>query len=414
MKDSRLIILREEGKILSLLLTEGRLIEASSCAEQEAGGEDCSLGSIYVGKVTNVAANIDAAFVELIKGVRGFLPLSRGRVIEPLNRPGDGRLLAGDEILVQVEREAVKTKDPVLTTEISLSGRYAVVIPERGKGTLRFSGKLPSGRRKSIGTMLEERGICDAVLSSCSVIVRTNAGELEDAAPLAEEITALAKTAEHLILASGSRTCHSCLYRPESVWLREIRDTYFSQYDEIVTDDEEIYRMLKDYLEAGYPEGPGGLRLYEDDRVSLRHLYGIDAKLQEALGKRVWLRSGGYLVIEPTEALTVIDVNSGKYSRGRKAGDTFRLINQEAAREIARQLRLRNLSGIILVDFINMETREEEKELLALLAAELKKDPVKASVVDMTPLGLVEITRKKIRKSLREQFYGGPDLVDKS
>ncbi len=403
MRDSRLIILREEGKILSLLFTEGRLVEASSCIAQEAGGEDCPLGSIYVGKVMNVAANIDAAFVELKRGVKGFLPLGKGRAIEPLNRPGDGRLLAGDEILVQVEREAVKTKDPVLTTEISLSGRYAVVIPEREKGTLRFSGKLSGSMKKKIGTALDECGACE-VLSFCSVIVRTNAGELEDFAPLAEEINTLAKTAEHMFKTAGSRTCYSCLYRPESVWLREIRDTYFSQYEEIVTDDTEIYGILKDYLEAGYPERAGRLRFYGDGKVSLRHLYGIDAKLQEALGKRVWLKSGGYLVIEPTEALTVIDVNSGKYSGRKEAGETFRLINREAAREISRQLRLRNLSGIILVDFINMEKKEEEKELLAFLAAELKKDPVKASVVDMTPLGLVEITRKKIRKSLREQI----------
>lgn len=134
------------------------------------------------------------------------------------------------------------------------------------------------------------------------------------------------------------------------------------------------------------------------------NLYGLSAKLREATETRVWLKSGGYLVVEPTEALTVIDVNSGKYSGKKAIRDTFRLINLEAAAEIARQLRLRNLSGIIIVDFINMEDSADKQELLQALSRELRQDPVKAVVVDMTPLGLVEITRKKIRRPLREQL----------
>ena len=149
------------------------------------------------------------------------------------------------------------------------------------------------------------------------------------------------------------------------------------------------------------------LRYYADPSLSLSGLYNLASKRKEAFERRVWLKSGGYLVIEPTEALTVIDVNSGKYIGKKAARDTFRLINAEAAVEIARQLRLRNLSGIILVDFINMERKEDEKELMHLLALELKKDPIKAAVIDMTPLGLVELTRKKVRKPLREQMAAG-------
>ena len=157
-------------------------------------------------------------------------------------------------------------------------------------------------------------------------------------------------------------------------------------------------------MEHSCPEALPALRLYQDSAVSLPNLYGLPAKIREACGKRVWLKSGGYLVIEPTEALTVIDVNSGKYTGKKGARDTFRLINREAALEIARQLRLRNLSGIVLVDFISMEKKEDEKELLQLLSTELKNDPVKAVLVDMTPLGLVEITRKKVRRSIYEQL----------
>lgn len=425
MKDSRLILIREKEKILSMLLVGGRLLEVGACPVPEDGKEEaCPLGSIYVGKVKNVTANINAAFVELSGGHMGFLPLGRRREAGPLNRRPDGRILPGDELLVQVEKEAVGSKDPVLTTEISLSGRYAVVFPGCGerkekaclKGNrpafenLHFSGKLSDKERKAITAWMagegDATGVCTDILSSVRVIVRTNAGELENYGPLTEEIRRLAGGMARILDTAGSRTCFSCLYRPEHRWLTEIRDTYQSLYEEILTDDEGLYEELKNYLHRNYPEEQERLRIYRDERIPLRSLYGLGTKLQEALDRRVWLKSGGYLIIEPTEALTVIDVNSGKYTGRRGAGDTFRLINREAAVEIARQLRLRNLSGMILVDFINMETEEDERELLACLAAEVSRDPVKTTVVDMTPLGLVEITRKKIRKSLREQLDG--------
>ena len=133
-------------------------------------------------------------------------------------------------------------------------------------------------------------------------------------------------------------------------------------------------------------------------------LYGLESKIKETLSEKVWLRSGGYLVIEPTEALTVIDVNTGKYSGKKSIQDTFRMINDEAAVEIARQLRLRNISGIIIIDFINMDRAEDRDGVMNRLKMELKKDSVPSAVVDMTPLGLVEVTRKKIRKTLKEQL----------
>ena len=147
------------------------------------------------------------------------------------------------------------------------------------------------------------------------------------------------------------------------------------------------------------------MRLYQDSMLSLSALYGIEGKLKPALETRIWLKSGGYLVIEPTEALTVIDVNSGKCEDGKNPEDTYRSINLEAAEEVAFQLRLRNLSGIIIVDFINMQSPGDNAQLLYVLKSLVKRDKVKTTVVDMTPLGLVEITRKKISKPLREQLH---------
>ena len=406
------ILLKDKNRILSLLLSDGRLAALSAWPDETGdegnGALAARLNSIYVGKVMNVAKNINAAFVELTKGQRAFLPLSHMESARILNRKADGRILAGDELLVQVDREAVKTKEPVLTTEISLAGRYAVVFPGKERGRLQFSGKLAEDARLQITEALAAADIREDSLTSrgCSLIVRTNAGELaeEGYAPLIREAQALIRQADELWQTAGMRTCYSCLYRPESGYLTEIRDTPQEEYEEILTDDPALYEQIRTWMEHSCPEALPALRLYQDSAVSLPNLYGLPAKIREACGKRVWLKSGGYLVIEPTEALTVIDVNSGKYTGKKGARDTFRLINREAALEIARQLRLRNLSGIILVDFISMEKKEDEKELLQLLSTELKKDPVKAMLVDMTPLGLVEITRKKVRRSIYEQL----------
>ena len=148
------------------------------------------------------------------------------------------------------------------------------------------------------------------------------------------------------------------------------------------------------------------LRFYDDPMLPLRKLYSLEKAVHDALKERVWLKSGGYLVIQPTEALTVIDVNTGKYEGNKKAGETFRKINKEAAEEAARQMRLRNLSGIILIDFIDMKDPDHITELISILKTHLRQDPVKTDFVDFTKLGLAEITRKKVRKPLADTLKG--------
>ena len=173
--------------------------------------------------------------------------------------------------------------------------------------------------------------------------------------------------------------------------------------EEILTDDPEIYGQIKEYLSVYQREDLEKLRLYSDPMVSLGKVYQLEKAMEEALSRHVWLRSGGYLVIDPTESMTVIDVNTGKYTGRKNLHDTIMKINLEAAGEISRQLRLRNLSGIIVVDFIDMESEEDKKLLLKTLSAYCLADPVKTTVVDITKLNLVEITRKKIRRPLYEQ-----------
>ena len=183
-----------------------------------------------------------------------------------------------------------------------------------------------------------------------------------------------------------------------------MHNTYTEGLEEIVTDDPQIYLNLQELLHMERTLDISLLRFYEDSLLPLYKLYRLETALEEIASEKVWLKSGGYLVIQQTEAFVSIDVNSGKFAGKKKAEETYRKINLEAAAQIARQLRLRNLSGIILIDFINMDNSDHKEELLHVLQKYLRKDPVKGVVVDMTKLNIVEVTRKKVRRPLFEDL----------
>ena len=200
------------------------------------------------------------------------------------------------------------------------------------------------------------------------------------------------------------RTCFSCLKQSEPEYMRTIQNTRYEHLEEIITDIPEIYEQIQEFQKEDALLRNISLTLYEDSMLSLGSLYNVSKQIERALDKRVWLPSGGYLVIEPTEALTVIDVNTGKDVNKKKKQEHFLKVNKEAARMAAKQLRLRNLSGIIIIDFIDMKQEEDRKELLSYLKREVQLDPVPVQVVDMTKLELVELTRKKVSKNLKEQL----------
>lgn len=416
-RDSKVILTKRDGKILSLFFRKGRLYRAS--AEPEEGS---ILGGIYVGRVRQIKENMPAAFVEIEPGLLCFLDQKEVRDPVLMNRAYDGRLKAGDEILVQVSREAMGTKPPSVSASLSLDGRFCVV--STGRPGIFYSSRLSAKARQRLSEMVEvpEAGVLE-VAGRFGIVLRTSAGELrEDGRLLLEEIHRLAKTLEELIAHAGHRTCFSCLYRKMPAYLSGIRDLQKQEYRELITDDAEIMEQIRRFFtsfserDSGVqvPVPPSGdrpengelpsLRFYQDEQLSLAKLYSIDTRLEEAQARKVWLKSGGYLVIDPTEALTVIDVNSGKMSKKKEAEAMYLQMNLEAAEEIALQLSLRNLSGIIIVDFINMKEEEARKKLMAHLGDLLKQDPVKTALVDMTVLGLVEITRKKINRPLKEQL----------
>ncbi|MBQ7841370.1 MAG: ribonuclease E/G [Lachnospiraceae bacterium] len=383
-----------DNLLCSFVMEDEKLMEVHPADTGES-----LLGNIYIGKVKNILKNINAAFVDIAGGRNCFLPLEKATHPVLTNRNYDGKIVAGDEILVQVEKDAVKTKDPMLTADLSFPGKYCSISIGEEKG-IRYSHKLTAQKKEELKAVMKSL----VLPKDLSLIVRTRSGELSDEEELLAEAQLLIEKAQQLLRIGKTRTVFSMLSEKLPGYIRPYESGKCELPQKIVTDDLSVYNAFSIWLKENALQMQTDLCYYQDERISLFRLYGLGGKLSECSTKNVWLKSGGYLVIEPTEALTVIDVNTGKYTGKKVSEDTFYMINEEAALEVARQLRLRNLSGIIVVDFINMSKKESKEKLLAFLRKACQRDPLPVCVVDMTPLGLVEITRKKVEKPLSEQF----------
>lgn len=377
----------------------------------EPVGTTSLLGNIYIAKVENIVKNLNAAFVKIGSNQRCYLALEDLKNPIYTKKQSEKKpLVQGDELLVQVSREALKTKEPAVTTNLSLTGKYAVLTT--GNRKMSVSSKLSKEKRAHFFELLS------AEKRDYGIIVRTNAAEVSDQTVL-DEIRSLKEQYDKLTETAQHKTCYSLLYQEPPGYLKHLKDLRQDLLEEIITDDREIFQEVCEVYHISGDElmtkgsvpvpvdkvmTPEGIciRYHADPSVSLTALYSVKAELQSALGERVWLKSGAYLIIQSTEALTVIDVNTGKNVAKKEVQENFLRVNKEAATEIARQLRLRNLSGIIVVDFMNLESKEAESELLSCFRNALNQDPIPTQLVDMTKLGLVEVTRKKVRKSLRE------------
>lgn len=293
------------------------------------------------------------------------------------------------------------------------------MILTTGKRKIGASSKLPKEKREKLLKIVEDF-LSGKEQIPYGVIIRTNAAQaskeelLLELAQLEAEVQKIISGAKYLIR-------YSLVHKEEQPWQKMLNGLYETELGEVVTDDREIFETICNMYGVGAKQLVTGgsvrsrvdeiltghglkIRYYEDEMVSLSALSGITSQLHDALRERVWLKSGAYLIIQPTEALTVIDVNTGKNIAKKEMQENFLKVNIEAAEEIARQLMLRNISGIVIVDFINLEAKSAESELLNVFGAALKKDPVPTQIVEMTKLGLVEVTRKKIKKSLRESL----------
>lgn len=375
---------------------ENRVMELRLSPAEEAS----ILGNIYVGRVDSIAANIGAAFVKISPEETCYMPLKEAsRAVFSAGRKGNAPLRPGDELLVQVNRAAMKGKLPSVTTELNFTGKYMVLTsrPE----TIGYSSKLSQPEKKLLEKWLGPE--VEDPKRSWGAIVRTNAGEAEKA-DILQELQYLKEQYERVTSAGRNRTCYSLLWKAMPAYMEAVRDVYSRDLEEIVTDVSEIYQAVQEWLSEVNPAEAEKLRFYEDKLLPLYKLYRLESAVEEIRREKIWLNSGGFLVIQQTEAFVVIDVNSGKYTSKKKAEEGYRKINLEAAGEIARQLRLRNLSGIILIDFINMKNPDHRDELFHVLQKHLRKDPVKAAAVDITPLHILEMTRKKVRCPVVEEL----------
>lgn len=395
--NNKLLITKLDNRIVSAFFRDMEMIQVSINKPKEAE----ILGNVYLGKVQNIVTNIKAAFIEIADGRVCYYPINENQYPIMSNSHIDDKaktkLKIGDELIVQVTREGVKSKAPVVSSNINITGKYVALT--HGKNKLGVSKKIRASNERSRLRKIAKQ----FANKSYGFVFRTNAANISEE-KIVSEIKKLIKIYDDIRTYGVHKNRFSLIYEAPPTYICDIRDGYSDNVDEFITDDKELYDKVKDYLEHYQPEDLPKLRFYNDKMISLANLYGLRSKIGEAVKPLVWLKSGGSLVIQPTEALTVIDVNTGKAVAGKKkVQETFLKVNLEAAKEIAKQIRLRNISGIIIIDFIDMELDKHNELLMETLNGYLNKDPIKTTLVDMTALGLVEVTRKKVRKPLHEQ-----------
>ncbi|MBV8887606.1 MAG: Rne/Rng family ribonuclease [Chroococcidiopsidaceae cyanobacterium CP_BM_RX_35] len=360
------------------------------------------IGDIYLGVVENVLPGIDAAFVNIGDSERnGFIhvtdlgPLKLKRTAAAITE----LLTPQQKVLVQVMKEPTGNKGPRLTGNVSLPGRYVVLMPY-GRGvnlSRRIKSESDRNRLRALAILIKPAGM--------GMLVRTEAeGKPEDA--IIEDLEMLQKQWEAIQEEAQSTRAPALLNRDNDFIQRVLRDMYGSDVNRIVVDSSTGLKRVKQYL-VNWSGGqtPQGVMIdHHRDRIPILEYFRVNAAIREALKPRVDLPSGGYVIIEPTEALTVIDVNSGSFTRAATARETVLWTNCEAATEIARQLRLRNLAGVIIVDLIDMEDRKDQLQVLEHFNKVLKLDKARPQIAQLSDLGLVELTRKRQGQNIYELF----------
>jgi len=356
------------------------------------------VGNVYVGKVRNVLPGMEAAFVDFGEGKNGVLYAGDVNYDE-MEMEGKRRriemvLKAGDPVLVQVVKDAMGHKGARLTNQISLAGRYLVLSPDpevRG-----ISRRLAEDERKRLRDIVAE-----VRPKGMGVIVRT-AAEGASKEDVAADITRL-KSIWESIAAKRSVSGPALIYQEPPLVLRVIREHFTRDFRRLLIDNADTYDRVLEYLEGTEADLKNKVKMYEDE-LPLFERFHVEDQLRKALDRKVWLPSGGHIVVDRTEALTVIDVNTGRFVGHSNLEETVLQNNLEAAEEIARQLRLRDIGGIIVIDFIDMEIVKNQEAVLLKFREQLAKDKMRTQVFEVSNLGLVEMTRKNVSAGLLESF----------
>lgn len=376
------------------LLENGKLAEVS--VERAERGH--IVGNIYKGKVKNVLPGMQAAFVDISRDKNAFLYIGEVHPDVPAEATRTGMTLTtGQEIMIQIVKDAIGTKGPRATTHLTLPGRYIVLMPtvEYVGMSRRIISETERERLKELANKVRPAGM--------GVIVRTMA-EGKSQEDLQRDVDYLSNLWNSLLARHKLAHAPALLYRDVDLVIRLVRDYLTADVEEFVLDNRDAYGRVCDLLKYSSPELIPRIHLYQGNDDIFTH-YGIAGEFDKLAQRIVELKCGGYIVIDKTEALTVIDVNTGKFVGCTNLADTVFQTNLEAAEEIARQIRLRDIGGIIIIDLIDMDREEHKQAVLETLAEKLKQDRTKTNVLGFTGLGLVEMTRKKARQNLDGLLY---------
>ncbi|WP_332815777.1 ribonuclease G [Ramlibacter sp.] len=365
------------------------------------------VGNVYLGKVARVLPGMQSAFIDIGLERAAFLHVADLHGSRPHEEHGNGRqgqppvpiekrVFEGQPLMVQVIKDPIGTKGARLSTQISIAGRLLVFLPQDEH--VGVSQKIPHEQRDALRSRLQALVGTPATGGGGGFILRTNGEDASDA-ELADDIAYLRKTWSRIREAATRQPPGSLLHQDLSLLQRVLRDLVTEETQTIRIDSREQFALLQAFGREFMPQAAERLQLYKGERP-IFDLFNIDEEVTRALGRRVDLKSGGYLIVDQTEALTTVDVNTGGFVGARNFDDTIFKTNLEAAHAIARQLRLRNLGGIIIVDFIDMQREDHRDAVLAEFRKQLARDRVKTMSGGFSQLGLVEMTRKRTRESL--------------
>jgi ribonuclease E len=379
-----------------MVIMEGPVLVEHYVAREDSGSV---AGNIYLAKVRNVLPGMEAAFLDFGAPKNGVLyasdVASDSRGNGRSNRRIESVLKEGDEVLVQVTKDAMGAKGARLTGMPSLPGRYLVLVPE--SDSVGISRRLPDDDRTRLREVINK-----VRPEGYGVIVRTAALHAS-AEELAADISRLRKVWDQIQEEAKTGGAPRLVHEEPELLIKVIREHFTADFRKLLIDDPRAFETVVGYLGATAPDLVSKVQAYED-QVPVFERYHVDDQLKKALDRKVYLPSGGHLVIDRTEALSVIDVNTGKFVGSSNLEETVLQNNLEAAEEIGRQLRLRDIGGIIVIDFIDMETIDNQQAVLRRLKETLAKDKTRTQVFDVSHLGLVEMTRKNVSAGLLEQF----------
>ncbi|MFP5352841.1 MAG: Rne/Rng family ribonuclease [Actinomycetota bacterium] len=376
------------------VLEEDRIVE-----HYVARADEVSLvGNVYLGKVQNVLPGMEASFVDIGEARNGVLYAGE---VGLAGDEGDEVprietvLKSGQPILVQVTKDPMRAKGARLTALISIAGRHLVLVPRAR--SLGVSRRLPDGERGRLRDLAQ-----DLRPSDHGLIVRTAAqgASKED---LERDLERLMAIWDEVDRKAASAKAPALIYSEPELELRVVRDLFNSEVTRCIVDDRDLERTLRDYVSATSADLADRIELYEGD-LPIFEEFRVLEQIRKSLDRRVWLPSGGHLVIDRTEAMTVVDVNTGKFVGKSNLEETVFKTNKEAAVEVARQLRLRDIGGIIVIDFIDMEVSENRDEVIRVFRNELDRDKTRTHVFEISPLGLVQMTRKNVSAGIVEAF----------